>query len=547
MILNFKKFFSKKPKSWNNLSLQEKENVTRRLTKIINAVSGPNYHIVSPPYEYQRERGQIEKRGEDEILHHSLRGKLLDLTRNANRNSSQLCTILKQFDLWGVTKNGGKAIISFEDSEYSKEVKNAFAEYTRNCDFYDGMNLNSLLKLIVRELIVGGDVVLIFDDNLVTDSGKLMLFESDEIGDIPEQALIERYGIGATQSQGRIYDSFHRYIGAVVSKSQRGLEVFDPKQSYLLKRNPDNTIFDDYFIFPRNIWRMGQGRGTSPLVSTLGNLIDINDFLEAERAASKANSKIFATITHTEKENDVIDIPSTFDASDLDLDNMTDEQLQELVNQQKQEQPTMSLDKLNSAGILYQILPDHYKAEITQPGHPNSNAIQFVQYLTNLCGSPLGLTSMFSNLKVDKSYSGFRGESLLVQPAFEEVQKFLENQVLDWVFYRFVKWAIRKGKIEDKLPENFMSQVSFLWQKIPDADSVKEQNAIALKMKNNTATLQELIGSDFKEKLQQISREIKLCKELGIPHPSLQTVSGAIIETDKTEETESENESDEEN
>ena len=45
------------------------------------------------------------------------RGAMLDLARNAARNSSTFNGILKQFDLNAVGTKGGKAIFDFDNSE----------------------------------------------------------------------------------------------------------------------------------------------------------------------------------------------------------------------------------------------------------------------------------------------------------------------------------------------------------------------------------------------------------------------------------------------
>ena len=59
----------------------------------------------------------VEFRDEDEILNAYGRGQMLDLARNATRNSSTFNGILKQFDLNAIGTKGGKAIFDFEGSE----------------------------------------------------------------------------------------------------------------------------------------------------------------------------------------------------------------------------------------------------------------------------------------------------------------------------------------------------------------------------------------------------------------------------------------------
>ena len=96
----FDKLFGNSKKTapkWNDLSADQKRNVTQRLMKKISAMAGvgTRYKIVSGFDTTQREAGITETRNEDEILPNYARGRLLDMTRNAVRNSSTLNTILK--------------------------------------------------------------------------------------------------------------------------------------------------------------------------------------------------------------------------------------------------------------------------------------------------------------------------------------------------------------------------------------------------------------------------------------------------------------------
>jgi len=157
-----------------------------------------------------------EHHDEDEVLNVYGRGKMIDLARNATRNSSTFNGILKQFDLNAIGTKGGKAIFDFDNSE---AIKTEFSKWTRDADFFDGLSFNTLLKLILKTYILGGDMVLVFDDGLIEDSGKLVVYEPDEIGSTTPEALKQHYGAYAKQSLGRVYNGNGRFIGAVVSRS----------------------------------------------------------------------------------------------------------------------------------------------------------------------------------------------------------------------------------------------------------------------------------------------------------------------------------------
>lgn len=317
-------FGKKKTTEWKDLSNNQRTMVTRKIIKALT--SGPHYKLVSGSDVMQRGRGYNETKNEDEILTSYGRGSMIDLARNATRNSSTFNAILKQFDFNAVGQSGGKVIIDSEDGD---ELTNRFAEWTRNSDFFDGVDLNAVLKLILKTYLLGGDMVLMFDDGLVEDSGKVLVYEPDEIGNTTNDALVSHYGANATQSQGRIYGPNGRFIGAIVSRSQRGLDTFAPSKSYFLRRDPDASVFDSFWMMPRNVFRFSQGRGTPPLASSLATILDLEDLCSFEIAAAKKNAQTLAQVLQSPSNTDTSDetLPSAFD-SGTDFSAMTDEEIE---------------------------------------------------------------------------------------------------------------------------------------------------------------------------------------------------------------------------
>ena len=138
------------------------------------------YKIVDGFTERSIAPSSVETQGEDEILNSSRRGRLLNVTRNLMRNSSLFSTLMLQLESNVVGTNGGKVILNFADAAHALAVRKAFAAWTRNADFFDGNDFNYLLKVFLKQEIIGGDLVIVFD-SLVEKSGKLIYFESDEI------------------------------------------------------------------------------------------------------------------------------------------------------------------------------------------------------------------------------------------------------------------------------------------------------------------------------------------------------------------------------
>ena len=49
-------------------------------------------------------------------------------------------------------------------------------------------------------------------------------------------------------------------------------------------------MFDSFWLMPRNVFRVAQGRGISPLTSSLATILDLEDLCGFEIAAAKKNA-----------------------------------------------------------------------------------------------------------------------------------------------------------------------------------------------------------------------------------------------------------------
>lgn len=523
---------------FSKLSKAKKEAIAKKIAGAIRAMAfarGGQYKVVNVIEPGLRERGYTEHENEDQILSEWQRGAMLNLARNQARNSSTLCSILKQFDLQAVGTTGGKATFVFDDPVVAEKLRGAFAAWARNADFFDGLPLNAFLKLVLKTYILGGDMVLLFDDNMIEDSGRLLIYEPDEIGNLSKEDFAKAYGDGYSQSLGRVYNANARFCGAIVSRSCRGEKLFALDKSYTLKLDPNASVLDSAWIMPRNVFRVAQGRGVSPLCSSLATIIDLEDLTNYELQAAKKNSQTLAQVVSTDDREDGPVLGSALAGSDFS--GMTDDEINAAVMAEAEEAPTVvTLDQIRGAGVLYEAMPDRKKLELLDTKHPNANMPEFIRWLAGRSAAPFGLGSVYATLKADASYTAFRGEQVMSQPAFEEAQKFLEG-VCDWIIYRWAKWAVRKNVIgQNLLPANWLHLVTWQWPKMREVNQVDEQNAVSMKLKNGTGSYLEIYGADWKEKLAQIAEEIKFCKSVGLPHPALQTVSGGIIETNNKED-----------
>lgn len=455
---------------------------------------------------------------------------MLDLARNAARNSSTLTAILKQLDVNVIGTKGGKCIT---DNYY---LKDAFSAWTRNADFFDGLSLNTLLKLILKTQVLGGDVVLLFDDGLVEDSGKILLYEPDEIGNSTYTAVQQHYGKRARQSLGRVYNGNGRFIGAIVSRSQRGVVEFDPTKSYFLKCDPDASFYDSMWIMPRNVYRIAQGRGIAPLAQSLATILDLEDLCGFELAASKKNAQTVGQVLVDSQEEETTP-PSPF-GEDVDFSQMTDEEVEQYAKA-VQEEKTVSLDRVRMAGIEYQVMPEGSHMELFDTKHPNGQMAEFIDFLAGKASAPFGLSRAFATMDVDEST--FKAQQLMSWPAFIEAQKALEG-ICDWILWRWSRWATRKGLLRN-ISDEEVKRISWEWPALTEVDENASQDANLKKLTGMTGSYKDILGNNWKEKLEQIKAEIQYCKENGLPHPAFKLISGgesAMVGTTTEKNTEEE-------
>lgn len=250
----------------------------------------------------------------------------------------------------------------------SRTLKRNFFVYTRNTDFFTGDSLNFLLKRILREYVIGGDVVLVFDDGLVEDSGKILLFETDEIVDVPQAEVERRYGKGSTIRQGKVYSPTGRHIGTVVSKSQRGQSQVDPSKCYYLRKNPDSSTLENGWIQFSSAWR--EGRGVSQAASAIATIHQLEDLVQSELMAARRNSQIFCWLQQQTKDEE--NLPSAFDTS-VDIDGMTDAEIEAAAKAEAEEVKTVAFNHARENSIVYEALPEGFTANQLNMTHPNTN------------------------------------------------------------------------------------------------------------------------------------------------------------------------------
>ena len=271
----------------------------------------------------------------------------------------------------------------------------------------------------------------------------------------------------------------------------------------------------------------------------MATILDLEDLCGYELAAAKKNSQVLAQVwQESSNTNEEATAPSVFD-TDTDLDNMTDEEIEELAKAEADDNvQTQTLDRVTSAGVIYQVMPENYRMELLDTKHPNATMPEFINWLATKSAAPFGLSQHFATFMPNGS--DFRANQLFSERAFEEAQKFLE-QICDWTLYRWSIWANKRGII-DRQPDTFIAEVAWSWPHMEELDENAHQDAVEKKLRNMTSSYKQELGPDWKETLTTIKDEIDWCKKNNLPHPAYNMISGGersgVDETSRNEEIE---------
>lgn len=501
------------------------------------------YRTVHGPDQFNRPRISPETTGEVGQLTIWERNKLVALARNAARNSERLEGILHQVEVNCVGVDGGKAVFEFpkQYEAAQKKIEVAFANWAQEAEYFEDLDLQDVLKLALRTQMLGGDVVLVFDDDVTAAStGQIIAFEPDCVGDLINFA--EKFP-GYKQYQGIVKNANGKTVGVTVSWSQRGISAYDEfdsdgKRAAWTLIKPEGLRWKDSpFTIFRGVGRFNQMRGSSRLWPGLGTVADLTDLQGFEVQASKHGAQKIGQILQTEEKNEA-DIDADLDP-DVEKDPDT-EDYQAAVEAAREaadeaDQMPLETEELDSAGILYDIMPPGLKMELLSTSHPNDKLVEFSTWLHKGVGFAIGLGSIHATGTAANSYSASQAEMVLAQVEFDDEFHKLEKYVLDWVLANWSRWAQRYGTIpkDSELPMDWR-RTCVKWQRPPhrSLDPVKEQSAINSGLKNGTILYREKWGPDWKRKALAFGEEIEFFKANGIPHLALQTTSGNVIDTD---------------
>lgn len=488
------------------------------------------YDVLKP--NRLRKQPLPERTPESVIFDQSKRAKGVNLGRDLERNYSPARGILHQFRM-NVVGTLGKLQVNVKDSNGNSIGDESAAWFNgvwaKDCDYRDDLHWSVVCQNVVASVLREGDCLAVFDDAVTEDdSGKLLMWESDQIAPMSENVLSAKGLEKKTQDGGIIRDKFGKIVGYSVT-GKRGLSVIDDPA--------DCTVFArESACLPRNPWRLNQGRGVPCIMTAASSLLDVYEMLTRELQSAKKAATQYAMVTRESVVTDY-DSPAGIPIG--------------LPENDGKDSATIAAEGANSSTAPqarnYEALEDMTGGytDYGQPGdkvqyppvdRPNNNMIGFIESVQCHAGAAFGLARAYTLLRADSSYTSFRGDMILTWAgAFYPMQKWLERCFADWVAIRALRWAMRKNKIKP-LPVGWEQKLSWTWPTMPEVDELDAQNAIAASLKNGTTDYAALLGPEWRKRLESLAEQLQVIKDLGIPLSMLEMKSGGVAENTKKDD-----------
>ena len=473
----------------------------------------------------------VERGNEDAILPTRKRVQLVATQRDAFRNTTFSPATALQLQINVVGTEGGRVSFTTADEKFNAEAGRAFRKWAKRCNFTDGTSLNEILQLLLIQLTHnGGDFIAVFDDGCLTGgrgSGKVRIFESDEIKNVTEAEFMAVFGKDTrkTQQNGIVYDEFGRIIGAFVSSKGRNDEEFKTGEYLHLQLETPGDFTDSHWIFVANRWRVNQGRGVSTATHVTNLLQDLADTQGSEVQAAKLNAGLGIVVTdETPAEPEEGDDPAWSvgggeGSADQGVASDTAAEIAEIEAAENAalKKAGSSLQAGQSAIVK---LTGGKKLDSFKTERPNLDTVRFITDQRIEAGTVFGLPSCFTTLKPEGSYTSARASMVMAERAFQRLRKMLERSFMDWLATRFCVWA------GFALPEDFDNCIRWRWPEMMEVDEGAYQTALQKEYVNAVRNLDPLTEDYF---IAERARQTEKFHAAGLVAPWEITQAGAQV------------------
>jgi capsid protein len=145
---------------------------------------------------------------------------------------------------------------------------------------------------------------------------------------------------------------------------------------------------------------------------------------------------------------------------------------------------------------------------------PSPQIQSFIDLLNDTNGRALGVMSCLSRGRADNSYSSGQIEIEISWKAFEEDQKMIERDVVDYV-------------METLYPN---AEYEVFWDKAIQIDPEKSEKTFDMALRGGRTTFRDILGTDWKQIIDELAEEKKYLQSKGLDNLAFfQTSSGQEV------------------
>lgn len=477
--------------------------------------------------------------------------KAIAINRNLLRSNSKALAIIGN----RVTLGFGvvKARFASNDEAWNRAANEFFnVDFARSARWDEEEHFVEIVQGIERALMTEGDVLVAIDDGWMGDTGKLLIWEADQLGEIPLQEweanapawARSEDGTPFFQAHGVIVDSAGRTAGYVATRRQ----FADEKAGNIsIPWAQAVCIPAEAARLVKNRFRFNQRRGVPSMLPVSDNLYDIDEMVKSELSSARVKAKLYSAVKHTDKE------PLTTDQQALASDIYEQLRAADAGSSASNPDSGTGTDISTAEGGKVLTLPRYEHLEAAVGGHtdylapgdevifpdmdrPNVDVATFFNELGDAAGASQGMTQGFTRMAVSSSYTAHRGETVITYAHLQNFRKRMEHQLLDWVGEKVIVRAIRRGFVPSPPDPRWAVKISWEFPPQDAIDPERQAKANFQRLKNGEVTFAELLGPGWRGQMEQLAEELKVARELGLPLDIFDTVAGAPAQIQPTTE-----------
>lgn len=421
-------------------------------------------------------------------------------------DNTALASILDTSIRLTIGKRGGTPLFTGADKD---TMQKWFTSWKRHAGYAEGESYYEMLALILRLVKLHGDCI-VWVDPILTD-GKIRVFDADQICNVAipdferwkyEKGLPE----DARQVEGVVVDGTGKVYGYFVT---------------MLRNRYSVNISDAQFLPIDTCRRVSyhrkhtQYRGEPAAFLANEELTeDTKQLLKSEIAAAKLASELPLIVEQAEgmDADQIANLIEGYGSLD-ELAEGTGIDAEQLGMLGKTHDDKTFQAFEGHAAVAS--VPNGTKVtNLNNSQRPSPQIQSFIDLLNDTNGRALGVMSCLSRGRADNSYSSGQIEIEISWKAFEEDQKMIERDVVDYV-------------METLYPN---AEYEVYWDRAIQIDPEKSEKTYDMALRGGRTTFRDILGTDWKQIIDELAEEKKYLQSKGLDNLAFfQTSSGQEV------------------